>query len=55
MICPCKGCVPPDRNKDCHTYCEKYTEWKKESDKIRDNRRKDRDIINALDSIHRHT
>ena len=27
-ICPCKECVPPKRNADCHSYCKEYTDWK---------------------------
>ena len=25
--CPCNECVPPERSSDCHSYCERYTEW----------------------------
>lgn len=33
---PCKDC--PDREIRCHLTCEKYIEFKKESDKIREQR-----------------
>lgn len=25
--CPCKGCVPPKRNAECHSICPEYKEW----------------------------
>lgn len=28
-VCPCKGCVPPERTATCHSECEKYKEWVK--------------------------
>lgn len=33
MICPCKGCTDRSVEKgNCHSYCEKYIEWKTEWD-----------------------
>jgi hypothetical protein len=26
-ICPCKGCVPPKRNAECHSNCKEYKDW----------------------------
>lgn len=31
---PCRGCVPPDRNADCHAKCEKYLEWESLKNRI---------------------
>lgn len=28
--CPCRYCVPPKRNADCHSYCPEYKEWNAE-------------------------
>lgn len=37
MICPCKGCTDRSIEKgNCHSYCEKYIEWKTEWDKRRE-------------------
>lgn len=33
---PCKDC--PDRHYKCHSTCENYIQFKKESDRIRDKR-----------------
>lgn len=34
MICPCKGCTDRSVEKgNCHSYCEKYIEWKTEWDR----------------------
>ena len=37
--CPCKGCVPPKRNAECHSKCPEYIEWntlhQQELEKIR--------------------
>lgn len=27
---PCKGCIPPKRQIDCHGYCKEYIKWKAE-------------------------
>lgn len=29
LVCPCKGCEPPKRNKTCHVVCEEYLEYDK--------------------------
>lgn len=26
-ICPCNGCVPPERQLGCHATCGKYITW----------------------------
>ena len=36
MKAPCKDC--PDRQVNCHSTCEKYIEFKKESDRLREER-----------------
>lgn len=37
--CPCKNCVPPKRNADCHGKCPEYKEWsallQQHNDKVR--------------------
>lgn len=33
-IVPCKDCS--ERHESCHSDCDKYQEWKEESDKFRD-------------------
>ena len=38
MKAPCKDCK--DRNPMCHSTCENYIQFKKESDRIRDKRGK---------------
>lgn len=46
-VAPCLGCeekIPPD----CHVHCEKYKEWKKERDAIRDARAKEQAAIPSL-------
>lgn len=35
-VCPCKGCVPPERTEGCHGRCSKYIDWKKEHDAQRE-------------------
>ena len=37
MKVPCKDC--PNRQVGCHSTCEKYIEYKKESDRLREERR----------------
>lgn len=27
QICPCRGCVPPERHPACHDNCERYKGW----------------------------
>lgn len=39
MKCPCKGC--PDRNSECHGYCEKYQQF------VRVHRREKEEIFKA--------
>lgn len=31
---PCQGCVPPERNAECHATCKRYLEWKAERNRI---------------------
>lgn len=31
---PCCGCVPPERNAECHAKCVKYLEWKEKKNRI---------------------
>ena len=40
MTAPCKDC--PDRRAHCHSCCEKYKEFKKRCDDIRDRERLER-------------
>lgn len=42
MNAPCKDC--PDRRELCHSLCEKYKEFVKEREEIREARRLDLDI-----------
>lgn len=35
---PCNGCVPPERNAECHARCERYLEW----EAIKNKRRQER-------------
>ena len=28
--CPCRYCVPPKRNAECHSTCPEYKEWNDE-------------------------
>lgn len=30
--CPCRECVPPEREPGCHWNCEKYIEWKESTE-----------------------
>lgn len=36
--CPCKSCN--NRTPDCHGFCEKYKEWDRENQKLREKRSK---------------
>lgn len=38
MNVPCKDC--PDRTADCHSKCEKYIDYSKEVEKVREQRAK---------------
>lgn len=42
MIAPCKDC--PERHELCHSSCEKYKDFVKEREEIREARRLDLDI-----------
>lgn len=32
--CPCRHCVPPKRNAECHSKCKDYKEWSIECQKF---------------------
>ena len=36
MKCPCKGCMPPKRNAECHITCTAWIEWKQWQKKNKD-------------------
>lgn len=42
MKAPCKDCT--DRHYKCHSTCENYIQFKKESDRIRDKRGETREL-----------
>ena len=46
----CNGCVPPERNPYCHTYCEKYITAKEEYAKKKAVEDKKRDITIGLNN-----
>lgn len=35
MICPCKGCDPPERMIGCHGTCERYSAWQREYKEVK--------------------
>ena len=49
--CPCKGCTDRttgEREKDCHTYCERYNAWKAETDSVNEVIRKDNSRFSTM-------
>ena len=47
---PCKGCT--DREVACHSTCERYKNWKIESDKLREKTRKQKLLTRAPEYYH---
>lgn len=43
MLAPCKGCK--DRVLGCHSDCERYLEFSRENERIKEQRRKDSDLL----------
>lgn len=41
---PCKGCT--ERSAECHAICEKYLKFRKECDRLRDDRNKQKQLEN---------
>ena len=48
--CPCKGCVPPKRNAECHSICPEYKEWKAAETQKNEKIREIREAENAFEA-----
>lgn len=45
--CPCKGCVPPKRNAECHSNCKDFKIWDQEHRQKLESIRKDKESQDA--------